>query len=698
MKIREHTLAIIILTSVVLVITPAGCTEGTKVSKCTDTAPADDAISCDAGRGELIKGKAGFWRLKRDANGVWWFLSPDGKQEFLNTVTTVQPFQKGRDENGQHYISKDYKGRTDVEKWNIDPDESDKELDDWATATIKRVKAAGFKNLGGWCQPVFHRHDVAISRCLSVWSSVGKRSKLFYEPDWPQLAEEVIKKQVVRLSNNINLVGYFIDNELGWKEDFGSPGRYFNGLAPDNPNRREVMKIIKSVWQRTDAFNKDWGTCIKSWEELDELTELPKLAAIARAHLQEAWLLHLGRDYLSLTTRLIRKHDPNHLILGVRFKGAAPKQLFEASSDYTDAMSINVYASDAKLSREMFESMYELSGQPIVITEYGFHSIDGRSGNRNRCGFVWGHVIDQKAKAEGYKLFTRRFARVPYIIGADWFQWNDEPPSGRGDGEDVDFGIVDVYDRPYEHMVKAIRETTPLLNPLHANSFKDSREDIWQEAAGERPRFNAAYLENTPKIDADLSDWPEKARMPKMQHLEAIGSERSDELVDPSVYLGWTDDGLYIGVRVIDKNIDGYALNEESIKHIWRSKSFDSIEVYFSTRDASDDQYWYDQYCHNFLFIPYGAGTVIQWHNAWDTLEENLIPHPDVKHSLKVLSDGYTVELFIPAGALNGFDPQAHPDVAGNIFIRNWQPRIDYFWSCPESSEPNKWGRVRFFR
>ena len=70
---------------------------------------------------------------------------------------------------------------------------------------------------------------------------------------------------------------------------------------------------------------------------------------------------------------------------------------------------------------------------------------------------------------------TTRLARVPYIIGADWFQWCDEPPAGRSsDGEDVNFGIVDVHDKPYTLLVNSIRQTAPLLNPLHAQKRNGS--------------------------------------------------------------------------------------------------------------------------------------------------------------------------------------------------------------------------------
>ncbi|MHC4149472.1 MAG: DOMON domain-containing protein [Planctomycetota bacterium] len=647
---------------------------------------------------ELVVGKEGFWRLKQDGNGVWWFLSPEGKQEFLNTVTTVQPFQKGRDANGRHYVSRDYKGRTDVEIWNVDSTDLDKYLDEWAAKTVKRVKDAGFKALGGWCQPAFHRHDVAMSRCLSVWSWVGKGSKLFYEPDWPQAAEEIIKKQVVGLRNNTNLVGYYIDNELGWKDGFGSVDGYFDKLAADNPNRQEVMKVIRSMWPTIRSFNKDWQRQLKDWSEMDKWEKLPAQPAKTVAKLNDVWRYHLARDYIECATKLIRKHDSNHLILGMRFKGGVQREVCRAAKGLTDAMSINVYASDARLDKELMETIHKESEQPIIITEYAFHSIDGRSGDMNRCGFIWGHVIDQKAREDGYRMFTRRLARLPYIIGADWFQWNDEPPSGRGDGEDVNFGVVDINDELYEDLAKAIRQTTPVLNDLHSESFSDTQQDIWAKSGDKPAALNIPYLETTILLDGDLSDWPAENKAGDIKYVETVGIERAVELVVPRVCLGWRQDGLYVGMEVFDKDIDGYALNEETKKHSWRTRSFDCVELWFSTRPAIKQQNWYNQYCCDFMFIPAGDGMVVQWHHRGDALEADRIPHPDVKYFFKKSTEGYTVEMFIPAGVLNGFEPKTNTDMAGNIFVRNWQPRIDWYWACGEFGQPGKWGDMKLIK
>ena len=674
----------------------AGCPAGGEKA-----AESGCAITAQQAKGELVRGREGFWRLKRDSNGVWWFLSPQGKQEFLNTVTTVQPYQKGRDKNGLHYVSSDWKGPMDAEIWDRRSKADSNELSYWAEKTIERVKEAGFKGLGGWCNWAFYNHDVPVSRVLGVWGWGGKET-LFYSSDWAEAAQEVIQKQVTVLADNTNLVGYFLDNELDWGGNFSAAERYFDGLDADNPNRRQVIKVIRSVWPTVEQFNRDWQVELLCWDELEKWSKLAKQPTQARKRLQEAWLFHLAKDYFDFTTKLIRKYDRNHLILGVRFKGNAPREVCRASRGLTDAQSINIYYSDAKLVAEMFEGMYEESGQPVIITEYAFHSLGGRSGNRNRCGFIWGHVIDQQAKAEGYKLLTTRLARVPYIIGADWFQWNDEPPSGRDDGEDVNFGIVDIYDRPYEHMVEAIRQTMPILNDLHAQSFRDEQEDIWQKRSSGKPAFGAPYLKTSIVLDGDLSEWPRQAKLGNIRYLEVVGIERADELVMPEVHLGWRDEGIYLGIEVFDKDVDGYVLNEESVKHIWRSRSFDGVEVWFSTRPAADGQYWYDQYCYDFMFMPDAlkgeGGVIMQWHHDWDALEDNLVPHPDIECAFKSISDRYIVEMFIPAKVLNGFDPEGHPEMSGNIFIRNWQPRIDYFWACTEYSPPGEWGRIKLSR
>src|SRR5262249_15662568 len=144
---------------------------------------------------DAMRGRDGFWRIGKAHDGVWWFVSPEGRPEFLNTVTTVQPSLRGRDKTGPDYISAD---------WNPLGDH-DGEMDRWAKATLKRVFDTGFKGLGAWSHPVLHKFDVPMTRDLNVWAWMRERSMRLFTPEWATLAEASIRSQVEPLRENRNL-------------------------------------------------------------------------------------------------------------------------------------------------------------------------------------------------------------------------------------------------------------------------------------------------------------------------------------------------------------------------------------------------------------------------------------------------------------------------------------------------------------
>ena len=92
----------------------------------------------------------------------------------------------------------------------------------WMTGRRKplgRVREVGFKGIGAWSHPVLHKYDVPISRDLNLWKWAGEK-RLFYDPKWLERVEKAVKKQVVTLKDNRNLVGYYTDNELRLEERF----------------------------------------------------------------------------------------------------------------------------------------------------------------------------------------------------------------------------------------------------------------------------------------------------------------------------------------------------------------------------------------------------------------------------------------------------------------------------------------------
>ena len=66
---------------------------------------------------------------------------------------------------------------------------------------------------------------------------------------------------------------------------------------------------------------------------------------------------------------------------------------------------------------------------------------------------------NQEARAAQYHAYVKSVAEHPAFVGCHWFQYVDEPITGRWfDGENYNIGFVTVTDTPYPEMVKAARE------------------------------------------------------------------------------------------------------------------------------------------------------------------------------------------------------------------------------------------------
>jgi hypothetical protein len=115
------------------------------------------------------------------------------------------------------------------------------------------------------------------------------------------------------------------------------------------------------------------------------------------------------------------------------------------------------------------------------------------------------------------------------------------------------------------------------------------------------------------------------------------------------------------------------------------------------------DQDGYDVNCHQFFVVPRdptagNEAVVGQWHRDGDALKDNLIPAPFIRHTVRILPDRYIVEMFIPAKALHGYDPQHQRTLAFNLDVRDFTTATNFFWSAPKSTRtelrPSTWGTL----
>jgi hypothetical protein len=65
----------------------------------------------------------------------------------------------------------------------------------------------------------------------------------------------------------------------------------------------------------------------------------------------------------------------------------------------------------------------------------------------------------QGERAKAYKDYVMGCLKHRQFVGCHWFQWQDEPVTGRVyDEENYQIGLVDGVDTPYVETIEAVRE------------------------------------------------------------------------------------------------------------------------------------------------------------------------------------------------------------------------------------------------
>jgi hypothetical protein len=162
--------------------------------------------------------------------------------------------------------------------------------------------------------------------------------------------------------------------------------------------------------------------------------------------------------YLRLMSEAIRRYDPNHLNLGIRF-GGTPDEAILRMGRMFDVCSINVYEYEPTRKVKM---VYEATRRPVIIGEFHF----GVPADGLGAGLV--QTVNQTERAKGYRYYIEQAAALPYFLGAHWFQWTDQAVLGRMDGENYNIGFVDVTNRPYAELVEAAKATHKRLFEVHS--------------------------------------------------------------------------------------------------------------------------------------------------------------------------------------------------------------------------------------
>jgi hypothetical protein len=159
--------------------------------------------------------------------------------------------------------------------------------------------------------------------------------------------------------------------------------------------------------------------------------------------------------------------------------------------------------------------------------------------------------------------------------------------------------------------------------------------------------------------------------------------------------IGWNETGLLIWLRTLGKKQAPWC--RES-----RLEDSDGLSLMIDTRDTHSI-HRAGRFCHRFVFLPQGAGRMLNEPVAQlaEIPRAREHPKPAPRGSLQVLSekriDGYVLHGRISAEALTGFDPAEHPRLGFSYAVIDRESGWQTFSVGPEFpflSDPSLWGTL----
>ncbi len=401
--------------------------------------------------------------VKQDADGKFWFVDPQGRSFLSIGINNITPSAWNPRPNTDYYDAVKTVFGGDFAKWRED--------------VLGILSKNGFNTLGAWSDPGLYDTQVYGTICLYVAGYSNERCLDGFKPDFEKSVMENARQMLSKYKNIDNVIGFFLDNEMPW---YGRNGwddipnytllETAIELPVSHPAHQAAIQFLKSRYPVERSFNEAWGGNLSNWDDVN--VGMMRRCLNDKTQKDRAEFTYLAAEkFFAPACRIVRHLVPGKLILGVRFAGhGAAAGAIEACGKYCDVVSFNNYQKSPKADERMLASYYILSGKkPLMVTEYAWRARENTSGNPNTGGA--GAVVEtQVQRAANSKAYVESMVSYPMVIGAHWFEFADQSPQGRFDGENSNYGVVDIKHRPYTEVLAVIAQSNTTLNKIHAES------------------------------------------------------------------------------------------------------------------------------------------------------------------------------------------------------------------------------------
>lgn len=402
--------------------------------------------------------------------GKWWLVDPEGYLFWSQGVTGVGGGSATSTKNREVFFP-EFRDEKKKKEWPLLKEEVKNDQinfynlnlkrkygGDWemlhAKVSAGRMKSWGLNTYGAWSrlpQETKHPYTIIIHPKKQGIGSIEKMVDPFSAEFRDDLKSRL--ESIKKFKGDPWNVGIFVNNELHWKDEKAIPNEVL-GLDNSIPARKAFEDFLKRKYKNIEKLNNAWGSDFTGFESINSQNTDSYNPSFDED--MADYLDFFADTYYRLVAEAVHKAMPDHLYLGSRLHGVVKdnKIVQHAASRYCDVVSYNIY----EYSVKDFKPLLDLD-KPCIVGEFHFGA--GSHG-------VWGvglrSAFDLENQAELYLQYVKDAASHTNFVGAHWFQWSDQPATGRDpDGENFRIGLVNITDQPYRLLTEAIGDISKRL-------------------------------------------------------------------------------------------------------------------------------------------------------------------------------------------------------------------------------------------
>lgn len=382
-------------------------------------APVDkDQLSIYGGyKGAWQSTASGFFRTEfRDKR--WWFIDPLGYPFISVGMNTLNlRLSKNEQESAEP-------GGTEAK----------------AERTLDFMRRYAFNTVGRWSdvdslnQAKARMPYTTTNSFMGVYrnkrpASCGKRGYInqtipVFDEAFVDFSDEYAKRMVAKLKDDPFVLGHYTDNELPIRPD---ALKLYLALPSTDRGYQEAVRWLAARKRSADRYKKEDN---------------------------DAFVEHVAFTYYTVVANALRKHDPNHLVIGSRQHGRTITKALLRGSRPLDVVSLNYYHAWSPSGNSM-TGWLENSGRPFIQSEWYAKKSD-LSQKATGAGF---RVATQQDRGLFYQNHALGLMDHPGAIGWHWFKFS---------------GIMNNEYVPYSEMLEKMGELNERVYPALISTNRQS--------------------------------------------------------------------------------------------------------------------------------------------------------------------------------------------------------------------------------